>query len=210
MGLDDMLKQSLLLMTALWVLAPSIPIFAQNMDAEANPPDHEPIIRVKRPLLMVKDLDRSLAFYRNIVGLKLHARDENHSIDQDNLGRKIFNTPKGTRWRIATLDTSDETRGLALREIDAEFEVPSSPYVSTVLFEASDALAIYERARAKGLKVIAPNFQAAQQAGGDAQYLGFVELAIVDPDGHVLAFYNYYENSELGRKAWNRDKTTYP
>ena len=105
-------------------------------------------LKIKRVLLFVTDLKRSIDFYENVIGLEVHAVDQVYSLDQTTIGNKLFNTAEGTRRRIAQLNTSNETRGITLREVDEPFEVPQTPRITTVLFEASDIIGIHERAKA--------------------------------------------------------------
>lgn len=182
--------------------------FIQDGDRNQNPSEGKlkgQTLRIKRPLLMVTDLKRSLDFYENVVGLELYSVDQTYSIDGANVGRKIFNTPEGTRWRLAMLNTSDEVRGLSLREIDADFEVPNGPRVSTVLFEASDILGIRDRAKKAGATVIGPHLAAGVASNGAAEYR-FMEMGVIDPDGHVVTFFKYFHDTPEDNAAWESVK----
>lgn len=158
-------------------------------------------LRAKRSLLMVKDLKRSLEFYENVIGLEVYAVDQVYSLDQTTIGNKIFNTPYGTRRRIAQLNTSSETRGLALREIDAEFEIPQTPRLFTILYEASDILGIRDRAEAAGATIIGPHVAIVPEREGVPE-LRYMEMAILDPDGHVITFFKYYTDSAEDEAEW--------
>lgn len=160
-------------------------------------------LRIKRVLLMVKDLQHSLEFYENVIGLEVYAVDQVYSLDQTTIGNRIFNTPPGTRRRVAQLNTSNETRGIALREIDAEFSVPQRPRLTTVLFEASDILQILDRAEAAGAEIIAPNLAIVLARPG-APELRYMEMGIIDPDGHILTFFKYVEDDEEWATAKSR------
>lgn len=187
--------------------APYIPDGTRNQDPLGGKLKGQ-TLRIKRALFMVKDLKRSIDFYENVVGMEVYAVDQVYSLDQTTIGNRIFNTPDGTRRRIAQLNTSDETRGFALREIDADFEVPQSPRLSTILFEASDILAIHERAIEAGATVIAPNL-AVVPARENAPQLRYMELAIVDPDGHLLTFFKYYTDSAADEAEWESARKKY-
>jgi predicted enzyme related to lactoylglutathione lyase len=167
-------------------------------------------LRIKRALVFVTDLKRSIDFYENVIGLEVYAVDQVYSLDQTTMGNKLFNTVDGTRRRIAQLNTSNETRGIALREVDTPFEVPQNPRVTTVLFEASDILGIAERATAYGSEVIGPILaqkEAVKEAVDDGEVktprLRYMELGVVDPDGHVIAFFKYYEDNAADDAEWN-------
>lgn len=165
-------------------------------------------LRIKRALLMVKDLKRSLNFYENVIGLEVYAVDQVYSLDQTTIGNKIFNTPYGTRRRIAQLNTSNETRGLALREIDAEFEVPQIPRLNTILFEASEIMGIHDRAAEAGASVIGPHIAIVPERE-NAPQLRYMEMAVLDPDGHVLTFFKYYTESAEDEAEWRAARKKY-
>lgn len=190
----------------LFAPAPFIPDGSRNQDPQTGKLQGQ-TLRIKRVLLMVKDLKTSLEFYENVLGLEVYAVDQVYSLDQTTIGNRIFNTPPGTRRRIAQLNTSNETRGIALREIDADFEVPQQPRLTTVLFEASNIMEIYDRAQAAGAKVVAPNLAVVPGRPG-APELRYMELAILDPDGHVLTFFKYMEDDaewELAKEKYQVD-----
>lgn len=159
-------------------------------------------LRLKRSLLFVTDLKRSLDFYENVIGLEVYAVDQVYSLDQSTIGNKLFNTEEGTRRRIAQLNTSNETRGIALREVDKPFEVPQSPRVTTILFEASDILGIYERAKAFGGEVIGPSIAIVPERE-TAPRLRYMEMGIIDPDGHVITFFKYYGDTAEDDAEWD-------
>ena len=186
--------------------APFIPDGSRNQDPGSGKLQGQ-TLRIKRVLLMVKDLKNSLDFYEDVIGLEVYAVDQVYSLDQTTIGNRIFNTPPGTRRRIAQLNTSNETRGIALREIDADFEVPQQPRLTTVLFEASNIMEIYDRAVAAGANVVAPNL-AVVPGRANAPELRYMELAILDPDGHVITFFKYMNDDaewELAKSKYQVD-----
>ncbi len=146
-------------------------------------------MRIKRSSLLVHDLFRSIAFYRDIVGLELYDLEEEYNTDPDSYGYPLFNIPMGSRKRMAMFNTSDEVRGFAIEEVlDFEWEVQQVPRVSTVLFETDDIAGLEQRLRAGGFKVFKP-------AKGSAYDKHFVELGFLDPDGHLLSAYQYFPES---------------
>lgn len=158
-------------------------------------------LRLKRSLLFVTDLKRSLDFYENVIGLEVYAVDQVYSLDQTTIGNKLFNTEDGTRRRIAQLNTSNETRGIALREVNTPFTVPQTPRVTTILFEASDILGIYERAKAFGGETIGPSLAIVPERE-NAPRLRYMEMGVIDPDGHVITFFKYYDESAEDDAEW--------
>ncbi len=187
--------------------APPLPDGTRNQNpAEGKLKDVT--LRIKRALVFVTDLRRSIDFYENVIGLEVYMVDQVYSLDQTTMGNKLFNTVDGTRRRIAQLNTSNETRGIALREVNTPFEVPQNPRVSTVLFEASDILGIAERATAHGSEVIGP-ILATVPARETSPRLRYMELGVVDPDGHVIAFFKYYEETPEDDAEWDKASEIY-
>ena len=81
------------------------------------------VLRIKRPLVIVSNLERSLDFYVDVVGLEVYEIAPYYNRDPKSLGYKLFDVPVGARKRMATLNTSDEVRGLTIQEIkDMAFE----------------------------------------------------------------------------------------
>jgi len=159
------------------------------------------LLRVKRPLYIVKDLQRSLDFYVDVVGLEVYEVESTFNRDPDSLGYQMFNIPKGQPKRMATLNTSNEVRGMTLQEIpETEFSVGQSPRTHTVLFETDDVLGIRSRAERAGLQIIEPVL-ADIPATDRSPRLRFVEFGIVDPDGHVVAFFQYFTDDASWQEA---------
>lgn len=156
------------------------------------------LLRVKRPLVIVSDLERSLRFYVDVLGLELYSVEPYFDRNPESLGYEMFGLPPGVRKRMAMLNTSDEVRGLTLQEVrDMPVEFKSRPRAFTVLFETDDLLGIRARAKAAGHRVIEP-------ALGDipstatTPALRFMEFAVIDPDDHVISFFQYFPSDE----AW--------
>ena len=152
------------------------------------------MLRVKRPLLIVHDLARSVQFYVDVVGLELYSIEPTYDRRPDSLGYQMFNITPGARKRMALLNTSDEIRGMTLQEVrDMEFSVQQSPRTSTVLFETDELLGLRHRAAAAGVQVIEPVL-AEIPATEEAPALRFMEFGLVDPDGHVVSFFQYFKD----------------
>jgi catechol 2,3-dioxygenase-like lactoylglutathione lyase family enzyme len=163
------------------------------------------MLRVKRPLLIVHDLARSIAFYVDVVGLELYSVEPTYDRRPDSLGYEMFNVKPGARKRMAMLNTSDEVRGMTLEEVrDMDFEIPKYPRVSTILFQTDELLPLRDRAVAAGFQVIEPAL-ADIPATDKAPALRFMEFGIVDPDGHVVSFFQYFDDDV----EWGAAKALY-
>ena len=143
-------------------------------------------MRIKRATLLVHDLDRSIGFYRDVLGLELYDFEEDYNTDPESYGYPLFNIPMGARKRMALFNTSDEVRGFAIEEVvDIEWEVQQTPRTVAVLFETDDIAGLEQRLRDGGYTVYEP-------AKGSAYDLNFVEIGFLDPDGHLIAAYQYF------------------
>jgi len=145
-----------------------------------------PIISYKmphviRPNLLVADLDRSLAVYRDILGLSASAPSVS---GPDSFSYPVFNIPKGTPMRSLTLHEEAEQRVMALTELKG-FDLPkpvNAPFLSTVVIGVDDLKDKFQKLEAMGLTVTETRI-----AGGVD--FKFIEQAFVDPDGHLIVCY---------------------
>ncbi len=65
-------------------------------------------LRIRRATLLVSDLARSIAFYRDVMGLELYDVAERYNADPGSYGYTVFNIPLTARKRMALSNTSDE------------------------------------------------------------------------------------------------------
>lgn len=158
------------------------------------------LLRIKRPLLIVADLERSIEFYVDLVGLELYSVEPTYDRRPESLGYELFNIDAGSRKRMAMLNTSAEIRGMTLQEVrDMQWSVQQKPRTSTILFETDDLIDTIERVRAAGYQVIEP------VAGEVVATLGvpalrFIEGGVIDPDGHVISFFQYFADDDNWRQ----------
>jgi len=187
--------------------APYIPEGARNQDLSTGKLAGK-TLRIKRPLLMVSNLQKSLDFYENVIGFELYAVQPTYDRDHaDSVGHKSFNTPVNTRKRIATLNTSDELRGLTLREIpDVDFNVPQSPHIFTLLLEASDILELMDRAVAAKVEINPPTLGEIP-ATDKSPMIRYMEFSLLDPDGYLISVFKYYTDVE--EDEWERAVARY-
>lgn len=70
---------------------------------------------VKRPAIVVTDLDRALSLWRDVLGLNVNSVSTE---DSDSLAYDLFNVPPEARLRFATLDAGDvQQRTYGLLEV---------------------------------------------------------------------------------------------
>lgn len=144
------------------------------------------MMRIKRATVLVHDLERSIEFYTQVMGLELFDAEYEYNTDPDSYGYPLFNIPQGARKRMAIFNTSDEQRGFAIEEVlDFNWQVQQSPRTAVALFETDDIHGLEQRLRAGGYTVFKPT-------PGEAYDTRFVEMGFLDPDGHLLAAFQYF------------------
>jgi len=142
---------------------------------------------LRRTTIVVRDLERSLAFYRDVVGLRVGWDRET------TLGDAIPLAP-GAKGRFATVMGEDETIGMIglLQVVDPPLppkpvpEEDSLPLGATIfVIGTSECDAVHERMQAFGNRVYkAPYDQVLK--GRDGAPITMRSMAAWDPDGHFL------------------------
>lgn len=138
-------------------------------------------VALKRVNLLVRDLDRSLAVYRDILGFR------NAQVSQSSpqsYSYPVFRLPAQAKLRFCTLDSATEVRALALTEVTGiELPAPAPIVTSTPVIRVEDFDEVHARLKAAGLDVVEPR-RSKTVEGRD-----FRELAFTDPDGHLVVLY---------------------
>lgn len=159
------------------------------MISATTPASNAPVIEyphVKRPNLVVSDIERSLTIYRDILGLD--ASDISTS-SATSYSYPVFKIPEGAQIRGATLHEPGEQRVLALTEL-ATLNLPrpsAAPHMSAVVIGVTGLEGKFEQIEALGLTTTEPKI-----AGGVD--FDFVEQAFVDFDGHLIVLYEVLAN----------------
>ncbi len=138
-------------------------------------------VTIRRPTLMVRNMDRALALYRDILGLRVGRLNQDAP---ESYVFTIFNIPVGTIVHHATLDTDKAERVLSLIEVKT---MPpqrgrAGLRTSAILVNANGRLAeIRKRLITGGYKVL-PNHSLAPNG---------TEFGLIDADGHLIALYEF-------------------
>jgi catechol 2,3-dioxygenase-like lactoylglutathione lyase family enzyme len=136
--------------------------------------------------IVVSDTDRSLALYRDVLGLEVVGTSENHDIEQEHLNN-VF----GARLRITTLRASPTGLGIELLEYLAPRDGRPAPpdlrandiahWQTTVSTAAAGGL-IGRAASRPPFTLVSPRLADVSSAG-----IGVAAAALLrDPDGHGL------------------------
>lgn len=152
----------------------------------AGPPatlaaDGPPEVALKRVNLLVRDLDRSLSIYADILGFRVSGVSDS---TPQSYSYTVFELPAEARLRFATLDSSTEARALALTEVKGAAlpEARTVPFATAVI-RVSELDSQLARLKAAGLRVVEP--RRSQTPEGRT----FTEAAFTDPDGHIVVLY---------------------
>jgi catechol 2,3-dioxygenase-like lactoylglutathione lyase family enzyme len=150
---------------------------------EASSERPRPAARVQRSTLIVADLERAFALYRDVLGFEVaYVKDSLPT----SYSYPTFNIPPGARLRFATLNAGPaQPRVLALTEVTGvPLPEPAGIRPVAVVFEMPDLPAVERRIAAlPGVRVLA----AAELLTQDGRRGR--EVAVWDADGHVVVLY---------------------
>lgn len=165
----------------LTILLSTQAVVATAEEANAN-------VRFKRYSLLVNDLDRSIALYRDVLGYRMKTIEE---VPPSSYVYKVFAIPRTAKTRSVMFDAYDgSSRALWLGEVKgATIAPPTTPHVSTVVLRVDDIKSVLTRATKAGFKIHDP----IDFTNDDG--IGAIEGAIIDPDGHLLVIYELIEQS---------------
>jgi catechol 2,3-dioxygenase-like lactoylglutathione lyase family enzyme len=142
---------------------------------------------VKRTTLIVRDLERSLAFYRDVLGFSVWYDDE---IVLSGVG--LAAGKQGDRTRLVIVKAQDPVVGMiGLLQFTAP-ELPAPPLrerlgVGDVVFvmQTDDVHAVHERAVAFGTRIHAAPHRF-EVTGATGEPLKMTSLSVWDPDGYFV------------------------
>ena len=142
---------------------------------------------LRRTTIVVRDIDKSITFYRDAVGLRVGWDREAV------LGDAIPLSP-GAKSRFATVMGEDEMIGMIglLQVVDPPLPAPTVPKADALAVAATifvigtaDCDGVYERLKALGARIYkAPYDQ--ELTGRDGAPIKMRSMAAWDPDGHFL------------------------
>jgi catechol 2,3-dioxygenase-like lactoylglutathione lyase family enzyme len=143
---------------------------------------------VKRTTLIVRDADRSLAFYRDVLGLTVWYDDE---IVLGGVTLPVG--ARGDRTRLVIMRADDPVIGMIGL---LQFTAPPLPApecerstlgIGDVVFvmQADDVEAVHRRLQQRGARVQAPP-HAFEVRGADGTLLRMTTLSFWDPDGYFF------------------------
>lgn len=136
---------------------------------------------IRRPTLVVSDMDASLALYRDILGFRLGSLKED---PKDSYVFEAFNIPIDATAMHATLDSDDEQRTLSLVEYEdlEPIDMRNRVRRGAVLVNVNGRFAeIRDALQASGFYLLSPH-----KLGENG-----IEMGFLDPDGHLIVVYDF-------------------
>ena len=156
---------------------------AQSGQHATQSKDPAPIF-LQRAAMIVTDLDASLAFYQDVLGLTLTSRSDYSTPNF----RTIFNVPEGTASEFALLDAKDrQARPIGLVEIDGVTSDVDANRTGApaIVFGTEDMDGIYARAQDAEIEI---QLEPSPLISFSGDPIGR-EMSMYDPDGvRVILF----------------------
>lgn len=142
-------------------------------------------LRFQRANFVVADLERSLTFYRDVLGFAVAYRTGHNP---DSYSIPVFNIPEGAELGFCTLSTRDQVRVMALTEIKGVPLPPvPAPRRSAIVLDVEDPDAVILGAQSLGLSVY-PEERLETNDGRVGR-----EIGIVDFDDNLVVIYKILE-----------------
>lgn len=140
-----------------------------------------PHLRFQRANFVVRDLDRALLFYRDVLGFEV-AFVQEHNPDSYSL--PVFAMPSGARLRFCTLSAPGQPRVMALTQV-AAVDLPAVPRPrrSAIVLDIADPDGVIVGARRLGLQVHAEHVLHTHDGRVGR------EIGIVDADDNLVVIY---------------------
>ena len=136
--------------------------------------------RFQRANYLVSDLDRALAFYRDILGFKVDFIKESEDVSYS---YQVFEIEKDRQLKFAVLSTASQQRVMALTEVSGDLPELAFPRRSAIVLEIPDIDGVVRASRDAGLHVYEEEHLVTQD-GREGR-----EIGIVDADGNLVVIY---------------------
>jgi catechol 2,3-dioxygenase-like lactoylglutathione lyase family enzyme len=147
---------------------------------------------IKRPALVVDNLERSLEIYQGILGFKVQFIKASAA---DSYSYDVFNIPKHIPMRFATL-TGDGPDVSIFGLIEAPGArtppLPNEVRASAVVIHVDDLDGAIAALHRRCDVTVLPEFALTTQDGRKGR-----EVAIIDPDGHAVLLYQIATKDQI-------------
>lgn len=144
-------------------------------------------IRFQRGNFVVADIERSLTFYRDVLGFTV---EYILGHNPDSYSIPVFEMPEGAELGFAALNTPTQLRVMALTQVSkVELSPVPHPRRSAIVLEAEDPDAVVAGARALGLQVYEEEVLHTKDGRVGR------EIGIVDFDNNLVVIYKILEGA---------------
>lgn len=140
----------------------------------------KPYLRFQRANYLVKDIERSLTLYRDVLGFEVAFMKDS---PEDSYSYPVFEIDRDHKMRFAVLSTASQVRVMALTEIPADLPPVPFPRRAAIVLEVGDVEAVCAGAAATGCQVYEEE-ELHTHDGRVGQ-----EVGIVDFDGNLVVIY---------------------
>lgn len=145
---------------------------------------------VKRTTLVVRSVERSKAFYRDVLGMSVYYDDE---IELGGVG--LPGTSKGDRTHLVIMKCADPVIGMIglLEFTDPRRPEPAAPKrslgIGDIVFvmQGTDAQGVYQRLQAFGARIQAAPHPY-EVKGADGRLLKMTMVSFWDPDDYFIEY----------------------
>jgi len=141
---------------------------------------NKPKIRFQRANFVVEDMDKSLTFYRDVLGFDVAFSKDS---EPDSYSYDVFELQHGNKMRFAVLSTPDQPRVMALTEIEGGLGYQEKNRRSAIILEIPEIDRVVEQSKALGLKVYHEDALITND-GREGR-----EIGIADFDGNLVVIY---------------------
>ena len=140
----------------------------------------ENTVRFQRGNYVVKDIDRSLTFYRDVLGFELAFIKDS---PDDSYSYPVFEIDRDKKLRFAVLSAPGQPRVMALTEVPGDLEPVPMPRRAAIVLEVSDVDGVVAGAKAAGCHV----YEEGELLTHDGRRGR--EVGIADFDGNLTVIY---------------------
>ena len=137
-------------------------------------------MRFQRANFVVRDLEESLKFYRDVLGFEVAFTKESAA---DSYSYPVFEIPRDRAMRFAVLSTESQLRVMALTEVAGDLPAVPHPRRSAIVLEIPNIDGVVSGARKLGLQVYDEEHLVTQD-GREGR-----EVGIVDADDNLVVIY---------------------
>lgn len=137
-------------------------------------------LRLQRANFLVRNLERALAFYRDVLGFEVAFVQAPR---QAGYSHRVFGIDRRQPVRFATLSAPNQERVMALTEV-ADLPPQSAPRRAAIVLDVADIDAVVARAKAQEFQVF-PEERLLTHDGRVGR-----EVGLLDADGNLSVIYN--------------------